>query len=157
MIYLAAPFFNEEQLETLRSVEDLLKEHGLKFFSPRLIGGVLNDMTSEVRERSLKEVFNSNIIGMLNCDIMLAGTGWRDTGTTWEMGWWYGAQCRRPLLTYAFNGAPANVMLSQSTGHHFASFSELREFIERGNSFPWGERLKQLKDRLGERKPETSE
>lgn len=136
MIYLAAPFFTPPQIELIGRLERMLDERNLRYFSPRKQGGVL-DIAKKPDQAALLKVFASNIEGMRACDMMLAGVDYKDTGTTWEMGFWYGHNKRssispklhHPLVTYSLNNSPANLMLSQSTNGHISSLGELERFI----------------------------
>lgn len=142
MIYLAAPFFTPTQLERIQILERRLDEIGIPYFSPRKEGGVLNDMSPSERSKALSQVFHSNVSGMHRATLLLAGVDDKDTGTTWEMGFFYGYHfCvssgqftntgnlpKVALMTYSFDGKPANVMLTQSALNHF---TDLESMIER--------------------------
>ena len=134
MIYLAAPFFNEVQLQRLTMIEDQLKKHEIEFFSPRLIGGVLNDMPEPQRAASLAGVFKSNVDGIVGSALMLAGIDDKDTGTTWELGFAYGLNqwtkaYPLPIVTYSFEKTKANVMLAQATSLHLNGHGAISHFI----------------------------
>jgi nucleoside 2-deoxyribosyltransferase len=127
MIYLAAPFFNEAQLQRLILIEDQLRKQQIEFFSPRLIGGVLNDMAEAQRAASLASVFKSNVDGIQGSALVLAGIDDKDTGTTWEMGYAYGRYV--PIVTYSFEKVKANLMLAQATRLHLNGHGALSHFI----------------------------
>lgn len=150
MIYLAAPFFTPEQVAIVASVERALDEIGMDYFSPRKESGVLNAMTPEQRAQSLSQVFISNVRAIERATLMLAGIDFKDTGTTWEMGFFYGfiyAQfevgyradsdplIKVPLMTYSFSGKQANVMLSQSSRGHFTGLDDLYVFMRKARAF----------------------
>jgi nucleoside 2-deoxyribosyltransferase len=136
MIYLAAPFFNEVQLQRLTTIEDQLKKHQIEFFSPRLIGGVLNDMPALQRAASLAGVFKSNVDGIIGSSLVLAGLDDKDTGTTWELGFAYGVSNwplgdPLPIVTYSFEKVKANLMLAQATNLHLNGHGAVAHFINR--------------------------
>ena len=140
MIYLAAPFFNEGQLLRIGIVEQCCRKADLKYFSPRHEGGVINDMDPELRSKSLLRVFKSNVRGMEASTLMLAGLDDKDTGTTWELGWYYGRKRMglpiAPLITYSFRPMELNLMLSQSTTGHLQGHQQIEQFIDLLGKYP---------------------
>ena len=54
-IYLAGPFFNKQQLETIESIEAELDKYGFDYFSPRKGGGVLSHLSPEDRTKRVKK------------------------------------------------------------------------------------------------------
>lgn len=137
MIYLAAPFFTPPQTAILDHIENLLEREDIPFFSPRREGGIINLYRGNDRNAHLRRVFESNVAGMCKCDMMLAGTDYKDTGTIWEMGFWFAemgggrlrSKLRNPLVTYSFTDAPANLMLSHSVNGHLRSSNELNDLV----------------------------
>lgn len=127
MIYLAAPFFNEAQLQRLTLIEEQLQKQQIAFFSPRLIGGVLNDMPEAQRAASLAGVFKSNVDGIEQSSMVFAGIDDKDTGTTWEMGYAYG--CAVPIVTYSWEKVKANLMLAQATDLHLNGHGAVSHFV----------------------------
>ena len=140
MIYLAAPFFNEGQLLRLEIVEQCCRKADLKYFSPRIEGGVILDMGHEERARNLMRVFKSNVRGMEASTLMLAGLDDKDTGTTWELGWYYARKRMElpiaPLVTYSFRPIGLNLMLSQSTTGHLEGQAQIEQFIDLLGKYP---------------------
>jgi len=122
MIYLASPFFNEEQLNTVMLIELALEEAGIPYFSPRS-EGVLIDMTPEEREKAFEGIYLSNIQNMNDCDVMVANIDDRDTGTTFEIGYMTGRN--KPVLSYSGHDYQINVMLRQSVLTHNTNINNL--------------------------------
>lgn len=108
-IYIAAPFFNAEQVGLVMAVEDLLGQiPGLTYYSPRH-DGVLKDMTEPQKKAAAPKLFALNVANIVNCNAVLALLDYSDTGTTWETGYAYGINKR--VLAYRSNGKPLNIML----------------------------------------------
>lgn len=124
-IYLAAPFFSEEQKEVCEFIEGLATAD-LPIYSPRHDGGVLKpDATDEKR----KEIFNSNCVAIDTASWVLAVIDDFDAGVIWEMGYAYP---RVPTLAYSdVPGRGINVMLAGSCRLGFInSRNELRELFD---------------------------
>lgn len=128
-IYIAAPFFNSQQLTTVKGIEAVINSiAGLKFYSPRL-DGVLQDMPAYERKNSLKKIFDLNVDNIINSSAVLAILDERDTGTTWEMG--FAAGLRRPIFGYTSSPAvKLNVMLRQCMVTHACGLDEARLMLE---------------------------
>ena len=114
-VYIAAPFFNEEQLNKVKGIESLLEDAGVEFFSPRSEGS-LGNMTPEERKAKMGDVFQSNVDHMDWCTHMVAVIDDRDTGTIWEMG--YGFAMGKGIVTYSACYHGINVMLNESIMYH---------------------------------------
>lgn len=123
-VYLASPFFNEEEIERVAYLEKLLREKGLEVFSPR-------EHQNEHLEFGSKEwrkaTFDNDVREILKCDIVVAVHS-IDTGTIWEIG----AACviQRPVIIFDDNtDIPRNIMLTESCH----AFLEGRKAIEAYN------------------------
>lgn len=117
-IYLAAPFFNEEQKELCSFIEGLATPL-LPIYSPRLDGGVL---TPDASNEERKAIFDSNCLAIDMSAWMLAVIDNFDTGTIWEMGY---AHPRVQTLAYSdVAGRGLNVMLAGSAQLGFVSGRE---------------------------------
>lgn len=135
MIYLAAPFFNEPQLEAVRTAETLMTELAIPFFSPRQQHkeGVPVPIRSAAEAR---DIFDVNADKLEECEAVLAVLSYLlpenqelalcdstrsgrlrvelpDTGTVWEMG--YAAGAVKPVYGWIPGVAPrkVNLMLTQ--------------------------------------------
>jgi len=122
-IYIAAPFFNEEQLNTVKLIEIMLEENDIEYFSPRS-EGVLIEMTPEEKERKMIEIFDSNIDNLEECDAMIAIIDDWDTGTVFEIGYFYGLL--KPIFTYSNHNYGLNVMVRQAVNSHNTDLQNLR-------------------------------
>lgn len=135
-IYIAAPFFTSEELETVARLETLLEDRGHVPRSPRLFAGTFNHTPEDAAR-----IFIANERELRACDLIVARIDDWDTGTTWEMG--YGYALNIPVV--AFTTMPArglNLMLSQSCDGLVHGFVEL-ERVFRGGMYDKS-RLKEL-------------
>lgn len=133
-IYIAAPFFNPEQLALVKKMEKLCTSiPGLDHYSPRS-DGILIEMTLEERKTSMQRIFDTNIKMMNECDGMIALLDHKDTGTTWELGYGYYRFCHKvlPYRVFGFTSTPdvnINVMLAKGMEAHAVGFEEARQML----------------------------
>lgn len=73
-IYLAGPFFNAAQVRLMESIELILTDAGIGFFSPRLASKKENE--GPLDPASCDKIFAANVQGMLDCTDMLAVIDW---------------------------------------------------------------------------------
>ena len=119
-IYLAGPFFNEEQLNFIKALENALKDYDV--FSPRSEGTLIN-MSQEEKEKALNKIFKSNVSNIKDCDIVVAVIDDWDTGTVWECGAAYIAG--KPIFTISNKDYGLNVMVRQSVACHNKSIDNM--------------------------------
>ena len=140
-IYLAGPFFNDKQLETIESIEAELDKYGFDYFSPRKGGGVLSHLSPEDRTKESKRIYDSNVSEMINANVLLAVVDDRDTGTVYEMGYFraltdhfkyknYAAasDAQRYSITFTNENFGLNIMLKESVDAHLVGISDLQKF-----------------------------
>jgi nucleoside 2-deoxyribosyltransferase len=108
--YIASPFFNEEQLERVKFIEEVLKKIGFEYFSPRLDTYVKPDSTQTEREIA----FNDNLRGIEKADFIIVVTDGKDVGTIFEAGYAFNEHI--PILYFAetLGDKPFNLMLAMS-------------------------------------------
>jgi nucleoside 2-deoxyribosyltransferase len=128
-IYIAAPFFNPEQLATVEAVERLLDgKEAYQYFSPRS-EGILQEMTEAERIASMQRIFNSNVKEMTDCNFMIAILDQGDTGTTWELGFAYAAG--KDIIGFTSNpGKQLNVMLKKCLDTHAIGLTALSSELD---------------------------
>ena len=131
MIYIASPFFNEEQLQVVENIEYALASAGYEFFSPRKEAVTLKDLSPEERERLAKEVYESNIKGMNGSNIMIAVIDDFDPGTMFEIGYFAKDMelYNKYIVTLSTKGYGANVMISQCSDGHANSIDDAVKII----------------------------
>ncbi|SDF66798.1 Nucleoside 2-deoxyribosyltransferase [Methanolobus vulcani] len=88
-IYLAGPLFSQAERDFNVLLRDKLIEMGFSVFLPQEDG---NDTESSRMEDRQKTIFDNDVRGIDNSDIVLAvldGGSDVDSGTAWEMGYAY--------------------------------------------------------------------
>ena len=130
-VYLAGPFFNEEQIERIGYIEDLLDKLGFDIFSPRQASRIKPGCSQE----DMIKTFEGNTFNIDNADFVLAVLDGNDTGTMFECGYAYAKKV--PVL-YFNETRPAdkgpNLMLAMSTLLPFIMQNreiEPREYLEK--------------------------
>lgn len=130
-VYLAGPFFNEEQEERINYLEDLLDKHNFSVFSPRQASRIKPGCSQE----DMIKTFEGNTFNIDSADFVLAVLDDKDIGTVWETGYAYAKKV--PVL-YFNETRPAdkgpNLMLAMSTLLPFIMQNretEPREYLEK--------------------------
>lgn len=133
-IYFASPFFNKEQVEREERLKAKLRELGYDVFSPKESCHLEKTASLD----SQKNVFESNISAIQNCDILFAVTDGKDMGTIWEAGYAnginatsYKTKCKM-IIYYCetLGDGVFNLMLAQSADAVITSFEEMNNFDE---------------------------
>ena len=111
-VYLAGPFFNEEQIERINYIEDLLDKYDYDIFSPRQASLIKPGCSKE----DMIKTFEGNTFNIDKSDFVLAILDGNDTGTMFECGYAYAM--KKPVL-YFNETRPEekgpNLMLAMST------------------------------------------
>lgn len=131
-VYIAAPFFNPEQVAVVEAIETTLQQAGVKFFSPRS-EGVLIELAPSERAIHLEKIYQSNINHMLECNTMLAVVDGRDIGTIFEIGFFTANRLSAKdnlLLTYTDKSFGLNVMIQQSVDAHLKGVGDLEGLLK---------------------------
>ena len=157
-IYLAAPFFNAEQVALVDQLEALVLDLGFELFSPRKGENAveMNRMLSNIREyHKLNEinptqakmetgellppppgpsdelrraVFRDNWENIDDADLVVAVIDNFDVGVMWELGYAYARHV--PVVTHTAHNYGCNLMLAHSIIGHTKSLSELSLVLE---------------------------
>ena len=131
-IYLAGPFFNDKQNETISRIEDEFDKHGLNYFSPRKSGGVIAHLSPEDKLKESKRIYDKNVEEMVSAHILFAIVDGRDTGTVYEMGYFKAlrdhADHKRYSITYTNENFGLNIMLKESVDAHVVGVNDLITF-----------------------------
>ena len=94
--YIAGPFFNESQLDCIKLCENLIKDSGHEYFSPRSTEAFNNTINKWVKESYYKSsfeavrrdlVFKKNIEEIDECDGAIINLQFKDIGTAFEYGY----------------------------------------------------------------------
>ena len=124
--YVAGPFFNDEQLSSLETIETLLDKHGFSMFRPRIDAGKLD---AHPTKENMKKVFMSDINAIDNCSYVLADITYRDTGTCFEIGYAFSRHIPVILFCNEEKGSKMNLMLAASSHKNFTSLLELDKYL----------------------------
>ncbi len=124
-VYLAGPWFNDEQLQRHQRIANLLSAHDIEVFNPRLRSCLKPDSSDEDREST----FLDNIDCIEKADAVVVIYDGKDSGTIWETGYAYAH--KKPIIFFAetLNGKPFNLMLAM-TGYFVASLQDLDRLLD---------------------------
>lgn len=124
--YIAAPFFNPEQIETVERIKRLLDDLGVAYFSPK-------DECMFVKGKTKpKDILDMNVDAIRSCTFMIAVTEGKDMGTLFECGYAYAI--KQDVIYYWDNDNPElkfNLMLSASGYEVAQNMGELEGAIVR--------------------------
>lgn len=125
-IYLASPFFNEAELERMKSVLKVLREEkGFEVFAPYELKSDLEFGSLEWRH----ETFNTDVDNIKTADVVVAiisNGNYSDSGTAWECGYSYAIG--KPVIIVNLTENPVNLMISDSLNAYINSLDELRSY-----------------------------
>ena len=127
-VYIAAPFFNDEQLERVERVKRLLSTLNVKFFSPK-------DESIFKQGDDPSIILNTNCDAICASDFIIAITDDKDVGTMWECGYAYGLKV--PILYLWLGWTPDkkfNIMLAAS-GSVVHTYEELAVAVQNFKMF----------------------
>lgn len=129
-IYLASPFFNEEENAWVENAEKILRNRGFDVFSPR---------ENEVRDTDTVgtigwayDTFYHDVKAIDECDVvvMLYHGNYSDSGTAWECGYAYAIN--KPIVCVQIGdlsnlmvhcSATANITLEELKTYNFEEMS----------------------------------
>ena len=108
-LYLASPFFNDEQVEREERIKKKLRDLGITVLSPKEFCFCPPDASDELREK----VFADNINHINEADAVFAITNGKDMGTIFEAGYAYAIN--KPIIYFCEGlSGQFNLMLAQS-------------------------------------------
>ena len=137
-IYLASPFFNDEELKNVQKAEEILMNRGFQVFSPRL-----NEVRTDENIGSAlwsKETFMNDrrFIDWADAVVMIYYGGYSDSGTAWECGYAYGTHT--PVVVVHL-GNDSNLMVHEGC-HSNISFEDLSTYdFEKMPSLPYNGKM----------------
>ncbi|MFT2194297.1 nucleoside 2-deoxyribosyltransferase [Bacillus subtilis] len=129
-VYLASPFFSDEQIEEVKRLEKALtaNPHVAEVFSP------MRNQIEELEFGSFEwrqAIFKNDVDHIDWADIVVVVHDYfedkTDAGTAWEMGYSY-AKGKPVFLLQEKQGVPVNLMLSESCKAYFVSTDEVAEY-----------------------------
>lgn len=108
-VYLASPFFNEEQAEREERLKKKLRDLGITVLAPKEFCFCPPNASDELREKT----FADNLMHIKEADAIFAITNGKDMGTIFEAG--YGYAINKPIIYYCEGlSGQFNLMLAQS-------------------------------------------
>lgn len=138
-IYLAAPFFDDEQVARVESVEKTLAKNSTvgNVFSPR-------KHQLEQYEFGTKEwataIYKNDVEQIDECDLIVAIVDFEgsnvDSGTAFEIG--YGVKANIPVIVFHEKDTILNLMISESLTAHLTSIQQLENYdFDKLESIPY--------------------
>lgn len=130
-IYLAGPFFSDEQIDRVSKVEAALRENPTvtEFFSPRL-SDENDDNVNDGSPAWAKGVFTHDVEEIDHADVIVAITDFIhenvDSGTAFEIGYAYNS--KKPLILLQELDENLNLMVSQAGHFYTKSIEELKTY-----------------------------
>ena len=125
-IYLASPFFNDDELERMTSVLKVLREEkGFEVFAPFELKSDLEFGSLEWR----KETFIADKTEINKADLVVAiisNGNYSDSGTAWECGYSYAIGKKVIVVNLTKN--PVNLMISDSLHAYIDSIEALKSY-----------------------------
>lgn len=107
-VYIAAPFFNEAQLERVESIKNVLREQGIEYFSPK-------DESMFKQGDDPAKILRLNCTAIDEAPYVIVVTDDKDVGTIWEAGY---AFAKSKKILYVWLGwkpeMKFNIMLAAS-------------------------------------------
>ena len=120
-VYLAAPFFTEEQIHLRDTIRIILTHKNFNVYSPGDENLITDDSTAEEQQNA----FKTNLREIDNCDFVIAIGNDYDTGTMIEIG--YAFKANKPVIYFnnSNDGKRRNLMLADASFISCKSLGEL--------------------------------
>ncbi|RRG17399.1 nucleoside 2-deoxyribosyltransferase [Weissella viridescens] len=127
-VYLAAPFFSDEQIERVSNIEKALESNPTvdHFYSPRL-----HQQTDapQFSEEWAREVFKRDVSQVRKADVIVTVADYRDndadSGTAFEQGMAYVLET--PIVMFEETDYQTNLMLTESLTTFISNPAELAQ------------------------------
>lgn len=125
-VYLASPFFNDEQIKHMETVRDILRKKGLDVFVPN------EHQNSHLEFGGLawrEATFTSDVNGIDTADVVVAVINegnYSDSGTAWEIGYSWAKGI--PVVLVNVTGETINLMIADSLHALVTSYEELEQY-----------------------------
>ena len=154
-VYIASPFFNDEEVKRVKMMEKFLEDRGYSVYSPMRDGIML---TPKASAEDRLNTYKDNIKNVMSADLLMVIVATKDTGTSVELGVKVGQwetnrdnliQLRNDdpeilnnqdkmilnqetprIITFADNGTNVNVMLLGAVLKHCNSWDELSSYMD---------------------------
>jgi len=127
-LYLASPWFNENQKKTMDKIYNILLFEKFDVFAPFYNGLVVNKNNDSLETR--KKAFDINVCSIDDCSLVVAVIDDWDSGTMFEIGYAYKSGI--PVLGYSdVNGRGLNLMLQMAVWGFANGDEELKNQLSR--------------------------
>ena len=107
-VYLAGPFFNEEEIKNVEYVESILDAHGFSYFSPIRHSAEAEPGTAEWSDQIFE--MDKNELGKADFVVALYYGSNSDSGTAWECGY-ASAKGVPVILVHVYRDGDSNLMM----------------------------------------------
>ena len=123
-IYLASPFFNDNEIANIRQAVEILNAKGHEVFVP--MEHDVENRESLTNAEWAEEIFKIDKSGIDSCDVvvLLYGGMYSDSGTAWECGYAYGTNT--PVVVVQL-GEDSNLMVHEGC-HSNITLEELKTY-----------------------------
>lgn len=123
-IYLAGPFFNDEELNNIKKAENILEGRGFTVISPRKIE--IRDHGETGTVTWARETFENDrkMIDAADAVVMMYYGAYSDSGTAWECGYAFAAH--KPVIVVHL-GNSSNLMVHEGC-HSNITFEMLESY-----------------------------
>ena len=128
-IYLAGPFFSDEQIDRIARAEHALTQNQTvdSFFSPRLSDENSTPLLKEGTPEWAQMIFKKDVEEIDDADLVVAVADFVhanvDSGTAFEVGYAY--HSNKPIVIVQELDEPLNLMLGQALTHYTTSVADL--------------------------------
>ena len=125
-IYLAAPFFNENEIARVDKVKKILRDKGLDVFVP------MEHQNPQFEFGSMewrKATFKNDVDHIDWADLVvaiIANGNYDDSGTAWELGYAYATN--KPVILVNPTGETINLMIADSLHALIQSYAGLENY-----------------------------
>ena len=109
-VYVAGPFFNDEELNIIQRVEKILSGRGFEIYSPRLHEDREHEAQSQEWSRQTF-LMDRDAIDRCSLMVIVYHGNYSDTGTAWECGYAYAKG--KPIVAVHL-GDSSNLMVHES-------------------------------------------
>ena len=124
-VYLASPFFKEDELEHYGKILKILRDKGLSVYAPLETELKKDGLT---RKEWANKTFFKDIENIKEADVvvMLYFGFYSDSGTAWECGYAYGIN--KPVVAMHLYEGKSNCMVNCSCHANLVSLEELENY-----------------------------
>ena len=124
-VYIAAPFFNADQINVVEQIKFVLSQWGIEYYSPKDELLCKPDSSKQEREKA----FSSNLEAIEKSDYVIAVTDGKDMGTIFECGYAYSRDVPIVYVALTLGENPFNLMLAESGHRVCTTMQQLEQLV----------------------------